>query len=137
MSRHVKTTGSTASAVESTTFDVCALRFPTGVVGVFKLVLEDDIARLVVADAGTLHAINEMPADPARSAKRIAIDLLFNAAEASARRCNHFDVLMRCEVLQEGLIDVEVFERLAAWVAMRGIIQRAMDGATFSRGSAR
>ena len=136
MSRHVKTTGSTTTA-ESTTFDVCALRFPTGVVGVFKLVLEDGIARLVVADAGRLHAINEMPADPARSAKRIAIDLLFNAAEASARRCNHFDVLMRCEVLQEGLIDVEAFKRLAAWIAMRGIIQRAMEGATLSRGSAR
>jgi hypothetical protein len=44
---------------------------------------------------------------------------------------------MRCEVLQEGLIDVEVFKRLAAWIAMRGIIQRAMDGATLSRGSAR
>jgi hypothetical protein len=109
--------------------DVCTLRFPTGAVGVFKLALDDGIARLLVDDGDGLHTINEMPVDPAQSISWIAIALLLNTAEASAHKFNHFDVLMRCELMREGLIDAYDFRTLAARVAMRGIIRRAMDRA--------
>jgi hypothetical protein len=110
--------------------DVCTVRFPTGAVGVFKLVLNGGIARLLVDDGDGLHGINEMRVDPDESTNRIAIELLLNAAEESAHKFNHFEVLMRCELLREGLIDAHAFRRLAARVAMRGVIRRAMDGAT-------
>lgn len=130
MSRYAKTGGCTTSTTESTMLDVCALQFPNGAVGAFKLLLADGIARLLVAEGGSLHAVSEMPVDPDRSAKQTAIGLLVGAAAASAYKFNHFDLLMRCELLQEGLIDADAFRSLAAWIAMRGIIQRAMDGVT-------
>jgi hypothetical protein len=115
---------------DSSMLDVCTLRFPTGAVGVFKLALDEGVARLLVEDGEGLHGINEMPVDPAQSTSRIAIGLLLNAAEESAHKFNHFDVLLRCELLREGLIDTDDFRRLAARVAMRGIIRRAMYGTT-------
>jgi hypothetical protein len=111
-------------------FDVCALRFPTGAVGAFKLALHEDIAKLFVDDGATSHGISEMSVDPALSTEEMAIALLLRATEASAHRVKHFEVLMRCELLQEGLIDADAFRCLAAWIAMRGIVQRAMDRAT-------
>jgi len=130
MPRYAKTSGCTVSTAESRMFDVCALRFPAGAVGAFKLVLHEGIAKLFVDDGARLHGISEMSVDPAQSTEEMAIGLFLSAAEASAHRVNHFDVLMRCELLQEGLIDADAFRSLAAWIAMRGIIQRAMDGAT-------
>ena len=120
----------TSFPADSAMMNVCTVRFPTGAVGVFKLALHDGIARLLVDDGEGLHRINEMPVDPSQSTNRIAIWLLLNAAEESAHRFNHFDVLMRSELVREGLIDANDFRRLAARVAMRGVIRRAMDGAT-------
>ena len=129
MPRYAKTSGCTISTAELRIFDVCSIRFPTGVVGAFKLVLHEGIAKLVVVDGARLHGISEMSLDPARSTEEMAIELLLNAAEASAHRVNHFDVLMRCVLLREGLIDANAFRSVAAWIAMRGIVQRAMDAA--------
>ena len=111
-------------------FDVCALRFRSGAVGAFKLALHEDMAKLFVDDGAGLYGISEMSVDPDESKEEMAIGLLLIAAEASAHRVKHFDVLMRCELLQEGLIDADTFRCLAAWIAMRGIVQRAMDRAT-------
>ena len=130
MSRYAKTRGCTISTAESRMFDVCALRFRSGAVGAFKLVLHEDNAKLFVDDGARWHWISEMSVDPDETTEEMAIGLLLIAAEASAHRVKHFDVLMRCELLQEGLIDADNFRCLAAWIAMRGIIQRAMDGAT-------
>ena len=117
MSRPAKTTDCITSTAECGMLDVCAVRFPTGAVGAFKLVLHEGIAKLVVDDRGTLHGISETPVDPAQSTKEVALGLLLNAAEASANRVNHFDVLLRSVLLQEGLIDADAFQSLAAWIA--------------------
>ena len=130
MSRYAKPRGCTILTAEFSMFDVCALRFPAGTVGAFTLMLHEDIAKLFVDDGARLHGISEMLVDPALSTEDMAIGLLLRAAEASAHRVKHFDVLLRCELLQEGLIDADTFRCLAAWIAMRGIIRRAMDGAT-------
>ena len=130
MSRHAKTSGRTTSAAESSILNVCAVRFPAGAVGAFKLVLHEGVARLVVDDGAGLHGISETPVDPAQSTKEVALGLFLKAAEASANRVNHFDVLLRSVLLQEGLIDADAFQSLAAWIAMRGVIHRTMSGAT-------
>jgi hypothetical protein len=127
MSRDAKTSGRTMSAAESSILNVCAVRFPAGAVGAFKLMLHEGAARLLVDDGAGLHGISEMSVDPAGSTKEMSMRLLLSAAEASARRTTHFDLLLRCELLQEGLIDADAFRSLAAWIAMRGVIGRAMD----------
>jgi hypothetical protein len=98
-------------------------------VGAFKLVLDDGIAKLLVDDGAALHGISEMPVDPALSTTGMAMGLLLDAAEASAQRTNHYDLLMRSALLREGLMDVGSFQHLAAWIAMRGVVRRAMEGA--------
>jgi hypothetical protein len=129
MSRHDKVKACTVFATEPKMLKVCVVRFPTGAVGVFKLLLREGTAQLLVEDAGTLHGIAETLVDSEESAKVLAVGLLLNAAEGSAQRTNNFGLLMRCELLQEGLIDVDAFKRMAAWIAMRGVIHRAMDSA--------
>jgi hypothetical protein len=109
--------------------EVCIVRFPTGAVGVFKLLLRERTAELLVEDAGRLHGIAKTLFDSEESEKALAVWLLLNAAQASAQRTNNFGLLMRCELLQEGLIDVDAFQSMAAWIAMRGVIHRVMDSA--------
>jgi hypothetical protein len=96
-------------------------------VGVFKLSLDEGMAKLLVDDGEGLHAINEMALDPSQSTSRIAVSLFLKAAEESAHKFNHFEVLLRCELLREGLVNANDFRTLAARVAMRGIIRRAME----------
>jgi len=116
----------TMSTVESRMLEVCTLQFPTGAVGAFKLLLDDAVARLVVDDGKALHGITAMAIDPARTPSWIAIRLLLSAVEASAHRTGHFDLLTRCRLLHEGLIDVNIFRGLAARIATCGVIRRAM-----------
>lgn len=116
----------TISSAEFAMLDVCTLQFPTGAVGAFKLLLDDAVARLVVDDGEALHGITAMAIDPARTPSWIAIRLFLSAVPASAHRTGHFDLLTRCRLLREGLIDANIFRGLAARIATCGVIRRAM-----------